>query len=105
MAATQRDWHISTVVIVFSIAGIVCDNLWSFCAVILFALMVAVNLRIGVQKVGPIVSTVIVAAVETGTAFRQARAMSAWLGLVRSQYSTGGKSNLGRMAKHGIWNR
>lgn len=54
-----------------------------------------------VPGVGPIVSTAIVAAVGNGVAFRRARDMSAWLGLVPKQYSTGGRSNLGGISKRG----
>lgn len=54
-----------------------------------------------VPGVGPIVSTALVAAVGNGAAFKRARDMSAWLGLVPKQYSTGGKSNLGGISKRG----
>ena len=54
-----------------------------------------------VPGVGPIVSTVIVAAVGSGSAFCRARDMSVWLGLVPNQYSAGSKSNLGRISKRG----
>jgi transposase len=54
-----------------------------------------------VPGVGPIVSTALVAAVGNGRAFHRARDMSAWLGLVPKQYSTGGKSNLGGISKRG----
>ena len=54
-----------------------------------------------VPGVGPLVSTAIVAAVGNGAAFHRARDMSAWLGLVPKQYSTGGKSKLGAISKRG----
>jgi transposase len=54
-----------------------------------------------VPGVGPIVSTALIAAVGNGAAFRRARDMSAWLGLVPKQYSTGGKSTLGGISKRG----
>jgi transposase len=54
-----------------------------------------------VPGVGPIVSTALVAAVGNGRAFHRARDMSAWLGLVPKQHSTGGKSNLGSISKRG----
>ncbi|WP_322063413.1 IS110 family transposase [Paraburkholderia sp. J63] len=54
-----------------------------------------------VPGVGPVISTALVAAVGNGTAFKRARDMSAWLGLVPKQYSTGGKSNLGGISKRG----
>ncbi|WP_186102587.1 IS110 family transposase [Burkholderia gladioli] len=54
-----------------------------------------------VPGVGPVVSTALIAAVGNGAAFKRARDMSAWLGLVPKQYSTGGKSNLGGISKRG----
>ena len=54
-----------------------------------------------VPGVGPLVSTAMVAAVGNGASFHRARDMSAWLGLVPRQYSTGGKSNLGGISKRG----
>ncbi len=54
-----------------------------------------------VPGVGPVVSTALIAAVDNGAAFKRARDMSAWLGLVPKQYSTGGKSNLGGISKRG----
>jgi len=54
-----------------------------------------------VPGVGPVVSSALVAAVGNGQAFRKARDLSAWLGLVPRQYSTGGKSNLGGISKRG----
>lgn len=54
-----------------------------------------------VPGVGPIVSTALIAAVGNSVAFKSARDMSAWLGLVPRQYSTGGKSNLGGISKRG----
>jgi len=54
-----------------------------------------------VPGVGPIVSTALIAAVGNATAFKRARDMSAWLGLVPKQHSTGGKSNLGGISKRG----
>lgn len=54
-----------------------------------------------VPGVGPIVSTALIAAIGTGHTFKRARDLSAWLGLVPRQYSTGGKSNLGGISKRG----
>lgn len=54
-----------------------------------------------VPGIGPIVSTAIIAAIGNGSQFTKARDLSAWLGLVPKQYSTGGKSNLGRISKRG----
>ena len=54
-----------------------------------------------VPGVGPLVSTAIVAGVGNGAAFHRARDISAWLGLVPKQYSTGGKSKPGAISKRG----
>jgi transposase len=54
-----------------------------------------------VPGVGPIIATAMVAAIGNGQAFGSGRDLSAWLGLVPKQYSTGGKSNLGSISKRG----
>lgn len=54
-----------------------------------------------VPGIGPVVSTALIAAVGNGTQFKKARDLSAWLGLVPRQYSTGGRSNLGKISKRG----
>ena len=54
-----------------------------------------------VPGVGPLVATALVAAVGNATAFKRARHMSAWLGLVPRQYSTGGKAKLAGISKRG----
>ena len=54
-----------------------------------------------VPGIGPMISTAVVAAVGNGRMFARGRDMSAWLGLVPSQYSTGGKPTLGRISKRG----
>jgi len=54
-----------------------------------------------IPGVGPIISTAMVAAIGTGDAFDRGRDFGAWLGLVPRQYSTGGKSILGRISKQG----
>ena len=54
-----------------------------------------------VPGIGLIVSTGIIAAIGNGTQFNKSRDLSAWLGLVPRQYSTGGKSNLGGISKRG----
>jgi transposase len=54
-----------------------------------------------VPGIGPIISTAVVAAVGNGRMFARGRDMAAWLGLVPSQYSTGGKPSLGRISKRG----
>jgi transposase len=42
-----------------------------------------------------------VATIGDGTQFRSARQLSAWLGLVPRQHSSGGKDRLGRISKRG----
>ena len=54
-----------------------------------------------VPGIGPIVATAIIAAIGQGRQFRKSRDLSAWLGLVPRQYSTGGKTNLGGISKRG----
>ncbi|MCL6271071.1 IS110 family transposase [Sansalvadorimonas sp. 2012CJ34-2] len=54
-----------------------------------------------VPGIGPIVSTALIAAIGNGSQFKRARDLSAWLGLVPRQFSTGGKSNLGKISKRG----
>ena len=48
-----------------------------------------------------LISTAIVAAIGSGEAFERGRDFAAWLGLVPRQYSTGGRSILGRISKRG----
>ena len=50
-----------------------------------------------VPGIGPLISTALVAAIGTGEAFDRGRDLGAWLGLVPRQYSTGGRSILGRI--------
>jgi transposase len=54
-----------------------------------------------VPGVGPIVATALVAAIADGAAFRRSRDLSAWLGLVPQQVSTGGKARLLGITKRG----
>ena len=54
-----------------------------------------------IPGIGPIISTSMVAAVGTGEAFDRGRDFAAWLGLIPRQYSTGGKTILGRISKRG----
>jgi transposase len=53
------------------------------------------------EGIGPLTATALYAAVGNGRQFRKGRHMSAWLGVVPKQYSTGGRSRLGRISKHG----
>lgn len=54
-----------------------------------------------VPGVGPLISTAVVAAIGTGEAFDRGRDFGAWLGLVPKQFSTGGRTMLGRISKRG----
>ena len=54
-----------------------------------------------VPGVGPLISTAVVAAINTGEAFERGRDFAAWLGLVPRQHSTGGRTVLGRISKRG----
>lgn len=54
-----------------------------------------------VEGVGPISATAVVSAVGDARQFRTARQFSAWLGLVPSQHSSGGKERLGDISKKG----
>jgi transposase len=54
-----------------------------------------------VPGIGPLTSTAMVAAIGSGEAFERGRDFAAWLGLVPRQYSTGGRSILGRISKRG----
>jgi transposase len=54
-----------------------------------------------VRRIGPLISTAVVAAIGVGEAFERGRDFGAWLGLVPRQYSTGGRSILGRISKRG----
>jgi transposase len=59
------------------------------------------RLLMSVPGVGPIISTAVAAAIGDGEAFERGRDFGAWLGLVPRQYSTGGRSILGRISKRG----
>ncbi|MCH5375515.1 MAG: IS110 family transposase, partial [Planctomycetes bacterium] len=54
-----------------------------------------------IPGIGPMISTAMVAAVGTGEAFERGRDFAAWVGLVPRQYSTGGRTVLGRITKRG----
>jgi transposase len=51
--------------------------------------------------VGPTTATALVAMIGRGQDFKSGRQLSAWLGLVPGQYSSGGKQRLGRITKAG----
>ena len=54
-----------------------------------------------IPGVGVITATALVATIGDGTQFKSGRHLSAWLGLVPRQHSSGGKSRLGRISKRG----
>ena len=54
-----------------------------------------------VEGVGPLVATAIVSAIGDGRAFKNGRQLSAWLGLVPKQDSSGGKTRLLGISKRG----
>ena len=54
-----------------------------------------------IPGVGPLVATALVASVPDPTVFRSGRDLSAWIGLVPKQNSTGGKHRLGSISKAG----
>jgi transposase len=53
------------------------------------------------RGIGPTTATALVAMIGNGHDFRSARQLSAWIGLVPGQYSSGGKTRLGRITKSG----
>jgi len=54
-----------------------------------------------VMGIGPITASAFVLTVSNPSTFRNGAQLGAWLGLVPSQHSTGGKAKLGRITKHG----
>ena len=54
-----------------------------------------------IPGIGPMISTAMVAAVGIGEAFDKGRDFAAWVGLVPRQFSTGGRTILGRITKRG----
>ena len=54
-----------------------------------------------IPGVGVITATALVATIGDGAQFRSGRQLSAWLGLVPRQHSSGGKDRLGRISKRG----
>src|SRR5213592_2999405 len=51
--------------------------------------------------VGPLTASALTASIASGHEFLNGRQFAAWLGLVPRQYSTGGKTRLGRISKRG----
>ncbi len=56
---------------------------------------------ITVPGIGPIISSAMVAAIDTGDVFSKGRDFAAWLGLVPKQISTGDRTILGKISKRG----
>jgi transposase len=54
-----------------------------------------------IPGIGRMISTAMVAAVGEGEAFDRGRDFAAWVGLVPTQHSTGGRTILGRITKRG----
>ena len=54
-----------------------------------------------IPGIGPITATALAASVADPHAFKSARALAAWIGLVPKQSSTGGKERMGRISKQG----
>jgi transposase len=54
-----------------------------------------------IPGVGPLIATALVASIPDPHAFRSGRDLSAWIGLVPKQHSTGGKERLGHNSKAG----
>lgn len=54
-----------------------------------------------IPGVGPLISTALVASIPDPKVFRSGRDLSAWIGLVPKQSSTGGKEKLGSISKAG----
>ena len=52
-----------------------------------------------IPGIGPMISTAMVAAIGSGEAFDRGRDFAAWVGLVPQQFSTGGRTILGRITK------
>ncbi|MFK4650631.1 transposase [Bradyrhizobium japonicum] len=54
-----------------------------------------------VPGIGPLISSAMVAAIGTGDVFSKGRDFGAWLGLVPKQISTGDRTILGKISRHG----
>jgi transposase len=54
-----------------------------------------------IPGVGPVLATALIASIADPKAFRSGRNLSAWIGLVPKQHSSGGKDRLGSISKQG----
>ena len=61
----------------------------------------ACRLLLTIPGIGPLVATAMLAAIGDVSVFKNGREMSAWLGLVPRQHSTGGKDRLLGISKRG----
>lgn len=53
------------------------------------------------KGIGPTTVCALVASIGNANSFKNGRQLAAWLGLTPSQYSSGGKSNLGKITRAG----
>lgn len=56
---------------------------------------------LAIEGIGPISASAIVTAIGNGTQFKNGRELAAWMGLVPTQHSSGGKERLGGISKRG----
>ena len=56
---------------------------------------------VAIPGIGSITATAIIAAIGNGAAFKKGREFAAWLGIVPSEYTTGGKQKLLGISKRG----
>lgn len=63
--------------------------------------MEALQRLMALPGVGAITATAMVATVGDAKTFKNGRQLAAWLGMTPRQYSSGGKSRLGRISKRG----
>ena len=54
-----------------------------------------------IPGLGPVTATALVAAIGNGSAFRKGRGLSAWVGMVPGEFTTGGKQKLLGISKRG----
>ena len=54
-----------------------------------------------IPRVGPVTATALIAAVGNASAFQKGRNLTAWMGIVPREYSTGGKQKLLGISKQG----
>ena len=57
--------------------------------------------RYALPGIGPVTASALLASIGSGHDFKNGRQVAAWIGLVPGQYSSGGKTRLGRITKAG----